>query len=215
MNIPFFARDSLGNRLEGLEDVAEFTVLQRLNDDETVTPFMGEAPDIVEHSPGAYHVVFPEVWLEPGSWLEYEIDLGPDAFPRLLEGRLSGDEIESLTQSPSQQPGGIDLSMKRGDLLPAFERVLRDENGHPLDLTGKTVTFRLREQGGSVLKVDAEAELVNAEKGRVRYVWEGTDTSQAGLFDAEFVVEHAGGDGPRTLPQSYFYVIEIISTLAD
>lgn len=217
MRIPFFGFDGTGNLVEGLAADAEVLFLKRLNRNGTLDDLIDEAPDVDELGGGAYSFVLSDSWFESGCSINALIDLGIDAFPRYVEihqfaGELGDDENPP---SPEVTASVEAFTMKKGDLLPVFERVLHDESGAPLDLSGEgiTVAFRMRQADGGVLKIDdAEAEIVNdGKKGRVRYVWDEGDTDLVGTFDAEFIVS----DGPRTLPSSHYFRIEIISNLAD
>jgi hypothetical protein len=118
--------------------------------------------------------------------------------------------MEAPSTSTQHSGASADLTLKHGDLLPVFRRKLRDERGFPLDLTGTSVTFRLRAEDGDTLKVNASASIVDAEKGIVEYRWAGSDTDTLGRYSAEFVL-----DGPRTLPPRGFYTIEVVNSLAD
>lgn len=96
-----------------------------------------------------------------------------------------------------------EFHIKQGDRLPAFECVLVDSEGEPVDLTGGgTAKLKMRPAAGGSLKVNAVATIVDdgteALRGRVRYSWGATDTDTAGTFDAE--VEFTSGGLVLTFP---------------
>jgi hypothetical protein len=63
----------------------------------------------------------------------------------------------------------------------------------PFDLTGSTVTFRMRPERSAVLKVNALAAIVNALTGSVRYDWTALDVDTAGEFSGWFHALLPGG----------------------
>jgi BppU N-terminal domain len=56
--------------------------------------------------------------------------------------------------------------------------------GVPVDLTGATVRFRMRDEAATTVKVDAAASVVNATAGQVRYDWAAPDVDTAGDYVA-------------------------------
>jgi hypothetical protein len=104
-----------------------------------------------------------------------------------------------------------DFHLKAGDLLPALTAALKDGNGSPIDLTGATVTFRMRKRGATALTVDAAASVVSAAAGTVRYDWLSGDTDTHGLYDAEFRCELTGGR--ETVPNDRYITVRIQSVL--
>lgn len=83
-----------------------------------------------------------------------------------------------------------DIEMKVGDTR-VIQVTLLDSAGAAINLTGKSVKFRLREVGGSVVVNDAAATVVNAASGIASY--EHT-AAAAGSFRFEFrAVEDVGG----------------------
>ena len=101
--------------------------------------------------------------------------------------------------------------MKKGDRLPLLQAELTDASGTPLNLTGATVTFKMRSRNGTVLKVNAAASVISAELGVVQYAWGATDTDTEGSFDAEFVASFGGL--PMTVPGAGAFLIVIGSGL--
>jgi hypothetical protein len=66
-------------------------------------------------------------------------------------------------------------------------------NGVGVDLTGATVKFRMRDDDSSTLLIDANAVVVSAVAGTVRYDWLTSDTATAGDFAAWWHVTLPGG----------------------
>lgn len=82
---------------------------------------------------------------------------------------------------------GLVHYMKTNDTRPYLQVQLLNPDGSAQDLTGKAVTFVMKQ--GSTVKIDAAASLVIANEGLVEYRWGGTgDTDTVGEFQAEFVV---------------------------
>lgn len=65
-----------------------------------------------------------------------------------------------------------------------------DADGDPLNITGYTVKFVMRERHG--LSVTYNGSLLDAANGKVVYTWTGTEMLIAGRWEAEFTVENAG-----------------------
>jgi hypothetical protein len=86
-----------------------------------------------------------------------------------------------------------DFYMKQHDTGPSLERTLTDAAGTAYDLTGATVTFKMRLEGRTTAKVDAAAIVTAAATGDVRYDWVAADTDTAGYVEAEFEAVLASG----------------------
>jgi hypothetical protein len=104
------------------------------------------------------------------------------------------------------------FNMKKGDRLPKLRATLLGSDGNALDLTGASVTFRMRARNGSALKVSASATVITAASGIVEYSWGATDTDTEGYFDAEFVVTLAGL--AETVPNDSYVLVVIGPSLA-
>jgi hypothetical protein len=92
----------------------------------------------------------------------------------------------------------IEFHIKRGDLEPAIEGVLKriDATGiiRPVDLTGAVrVKFAMKLKDAKIPKVDAPASIISPEAGVVRYTWQPGDTDTVGIYKAEWQVEWPGG----------------------
>jgi hypothetical protein len=100
----------------------------------------------------------------------------------------------------------VNFTLKQGDLLPAIREVLSDVNGVPINLTGASVTFIMRQLGATAPKVSAPAAVVDALNGIVQYTWLAGDTSQSGGFAVEWLLNFNGV--PETVPsQGYAGVL--------
>ncbi len=100
--------------------------------------------------------------------------------------------------------------MKQGDRLPALRMQLTDSSGAPLDLTGASVTFRMRSTGGS-LKVNAAATIVDAATGVVQYAWAAADTDTVGGYQAEWACTFAGST--QTVPTRDYVTVVVVDAL--
>lgn len=69
-----------------------------------------------------------------------------------------------------------------GNRNPSISETITDTDGNPVDLTGSTVTFRMRAVGDDALVVDAAAVVVSASAGTVRYDWAANDVDTAGYY---------------------------------
>lgn len=107
-----------------------------------------------------------------------------------------------------------DFSIKRNDTEPPLKATLEDGDGDPVDVSGATVTFHMKESRSGQTVVDKPATLVNdGEDGQVKYSWDGEDTEDAGEYDAEFEVEYGAG-GVETFPNSGFLTVEVDEDIA-
>lgn len=104
------------------------------------------------------------------------------------------------------------LPMKKGDLLPEITATLIGPDGTHLALDGATVKFTLRAPNGTVIINQRTAIVVQANQGRVRYVWQEGDTEVIGTHDAEWTVTYPGGK-EITVPNRGYDKIEINARL--
>lgn len=85
--------------------------------------------------------------------------------------------------------------VKTGDTgSPTPQTFLEDANGDGVDLNGAVVRFLMRAVGTATPKVAADAEIVDASTGEVRYAWAEGDLDTPGVFRAEWEVTYSGGD---------------------
>ena len=105
-----------------------------------------------------------------------------------------------------------DYTMKKGDLLPTFDVVLKDGT-EPVDVSSgvDSIKFYMRDKNG-VLKINGVTmtNITDGSDGQVRYSWSSGDTDQIGEFTAEVVVVWTSGTKPQTFPNDRNIIIEII-----
>ncbi len=104
------------------------------------------------------------------------------------------------------------FTFKRGDLEPPFECILMI-GGKPANLSGATLTFRMRRLGETTTSISATAVIDGApDEGHVKYAWAAGETDVKGRYQAEVVAVQNGR--PRTWPRHGFIDIEIVDNLA-
>ena len=111
--------------------------------------------------------------------------------------------------------------IKKNDRDPPYRgRLLA--GGLPVDFTGKTVRFLMKNHATGVAKVAAPAHVMTeeervavgipaGEEGWVEYAWGATDTDTAGTYRAEWEVTAAGKT--RTFPARGYLFIEVVDDL--
>lgn len=107
----------------------------------------------------------------------------------------------------------MSFNIKQNDRAPSISCALEAPAGVPVDLTGTTVNFVMRAEGGVSPKVNALATIDNATAGLVHYDWGSTDTDTAGLYAAEWEVSFVGGI-VRTFPADGYLYINVEASLA-
>jgi hypothetical protein len=103
------------------------------------------------------------------------------------------------------------FNIKRNDTVPVFQAGLLDGSGLPIDLTGATVRFHMRDSDGIVV-IDQPADIINPTTGTVQYSWVASDTDTSGTFQAEIEVTYALGE-IETFPNSTYEEIIIIDDI--
>jgi hypothetical protein len=100
--------------------------------------------------------------------------------------------------------------IKRNDDQPTLDVALRDDKNRPVDVTGASVVFHMRNTADDTTKISgASVTVLAASKGEVRYPWTTTNTNTAGNFEAEFQVTFSDG-GVQTFPNDGY--IDVIIT---
>lgn len=82
----------------------------------------------------------------------------------------------------------------QGDTAPDIVRVLRTEDGQPIDLTGASVEIRLRHKISGRL-VTGNCTISDAAGGEATYQWQVGDLSDAGEYDTKYYVTYPSGQG--------------------
>jgi hypothetical protein len=109
-----------------------------------------------------------------------------------------------------------DFTIKRNDLLPVLEAILKDADGNPVDLTNATACdFHMRLESTQAMKITDGSCTFDADRltGKVSYPWTGTDTDTEGVFLGEFSVTWTGGK-EQSFPSTGYINIEITEDLA-
>lgn len=114
--------------------------------------------------------------------------------------------------------------LKRNDTGPDLEATLLNEasggnitvgtattGSTARDLTGDTVTLNVADSDGTLLLDGAAVTIEDATNGKVSYDWQAADTSTAGTFEAEFVVDD--GTDTITYPNTGNFTISITEDL--
>lgn len=103
---------------------------------------------------------------------------------------------------------GNTFYLKSGDTAPVLEATLEDGSGNPIDLTGASVQFNLRQARAGDLLIDNGMTIADASNGLVRYSWADGETDVNGRYRAEFIVTY--GDGSiETFPNSGYHDVVI------
>jgi hypothetical protein len=102
--------------------------------------------------------------------------------------------------------------IKQNDTQPAFQAILEDGAGDPINLDGATVRFHMRAIGATSTKVDAAASVISALSGIVRYSWSAADTDTTGSFQAEFEVTYSDST-IETFPNDGYIRVEIVDDI--
>lgn len=87
-----------------------------------------------------------------------------------------------------------EFNIKQNDTSPALQATLRDDDGTPIDLTGTTVAFHMAPVNDrSATTVNAAATVTDATGGVVEYEWTPGDTTEPGVYVAEFEATYSDG----------------------
>lgn len=104
-------------------------------------------------------------------------------------------------------------AMKQGDREPSIKRQLISKNdGSSISMAGATAKFLMMDANGNE-KINTVAVIESPESdGIVRYDWESGDTSESGIFDAEFQITFSSGK-IHTMPNDGYIKVEITEEL--
>lgn len=98
-----------------------------------------------------------------------------------------------------------DFYLKKNDTSPFIRIQCQDDGGNPVDLSGATAKFLMREVDSDTTKVDSAATITDAANGKVQYEWSSSDTDTAGDFEAEFEITY-GDSTVETFPNADSYI---------
>jgi hypothetical protein len=105
-----------------------------------------------------------------------------------------------------------DFVMKVGATQPTLDATLAGGPLHTRDLTGATVTLRLRSMGTVVPQV-LPAVVVNAALMMVRYAWPTPQALAPGVYEGEWYVSWS--DGVIAIyPDNGYFLLKIVAALA-
>jgi hypothetical protein len=96
-----------------------------------------------------------------------------------------------------------DLTFVQGDTAPSVFGTLTDTNGDPIDLTGCTVRFQMRNTLDRRFVVNAVAVIESpATGGEVRYDWQAGDLSEVGSFVSRWRITFGDSTIEHTDPEN-------------
>lgn len=105
-----------------------------------------------------------------------------------------------------------DFTLKAHDRLPSIQASLTS-GGTPVNLTTASgVKFILKLETGTVAKVNANAVIVDAPTGVVRYDWLAIDTDTPGSYLGEWQVTWADGR-KQTFPTLTYHTVDVLADL--
>jgi len=108
-----------------------------------------------------------------------------------------------------------DFYIKQDDRLPEIESILKDADDTVINLSGATVKFIMTSKLadiGSTPKVEADATVVDAVTGHVKYAWIAADTDTAGVYRAEWEVQFAD-TRLETFPNDSYLEVKVTGDL--
>lgn len=108
-----------------------------------------------------------------------------------------------------------DFTIKQGDTLPVFAYTIVTDAGVPVNLTGATVNFVLRQLTSNQASTNAVATVVSAPAGNVSYTFTAADSAVTGTYMGTFNVTFSGGGVQQFPTTGYLEIIveENLTTL--
>ncbi len=100
------------------------------------------------------------------------------------------------------------FKIKTNDTSPKLTVDLEDASGAAVALNGATARFHMKKYGATSLKIDASADITDADDGRVEYSWASGDTDTAGTYYGEIEITY-GDSTVETFPNSGYFTIII------
>ena len=97
------------------------------------------------------------------------------------------------------------VTIKEGDTYPPLRAYLHQSDGKPIRVTGGVVKLLMRDKD-NVLTINKPVEIIDPEKGYVRYDWLTADTKTAGEYQAEFEITFQNGVKLSVPNDGYFTV---------
>ena len=94
------------------------------------------------------------------------------------------------------------------DTDPAIEGICRDGRGSPVNLTGASVTFKMRLAPAGAVKIAAGVmgAVGDATLGRQKYAWTASDMDTPGAYEAQVKVVFSNGK-IRTFPPAGYVTV--------
>lgn len=103
------------------------------------------------------------------------------------------------------------FTIRQYDLSPSIRATLLDADGQVINLTGASVTLKLKLAGSTVV-IERTMTVANAVQGIVQYDWVSGDTDVAGTYLINFKVIYDDGS-PETFPNNDNQVLNIVPSL--
>lgn len=106
----------------------------------------------------------------------------------------------------------VDFYIKQDDRLPEISSILKDAEDAIINLSGASVKFIMTNKLTGEKKIDADAEVVSAVAGSVKYAWIEGDTDESGAYRAEWEIEFADGR-LMTVPNRTYLNVKVVADL--
>lgn len=90
------------------------------------------------------------------------------------------------------------IAIKQGDTRHAIRATLKTLDGVPINLSGAKIIFKMSNRH---IGTFIEREAVYETDGKVHFIFQGNETENAGMYDAEFEVIYTDGR-VETFPHS-------------
>lgn len=70
----------------------------------------------------------------------------------------------------------------------SLEFYIKDDTGAIFNITGKTITFQIREIGATTNKIDSPCVILDSANGKCKYTFLTGDLNTKGVYEAELTV---------------------------
>lgn len=104
------------------------------------------------------------------------------------------------------------IYVKKDDRRPHAAAQLKDANGNPVNISGMTVKFLMRNKSTGVVKVNAAGTIVDGVNGKVEYPWVTGDTDTPAHYEGEFEVTDAVGK-KMTFPNDGYVDVFVVADI--